>query len=539
MIEEEIFLRRWRGAVPDDILQRCLEEGRKRGNIIHAYLCVYDYLRPPRRAATPLAEAPLQPKREAKPEEARKPTVVKKPPRRIPWQLISSAAAFALSAANPLLGLLALPVAALLFSTRRNTVPMWTDGDSLVWLGRRYKFYRVELVFRDINGMGPRELTNTLLSVTRTYNGVYFKEGRAWVLLRDGADVEEMRTTLRRFGVLVAQRPDPPPLKLSRVSPTPYYAMSLLPLAAALVNPVSAVTAGLAAVLQLALTARDAGHAPAADAKPISENLLYLSVPDPEAVWAMARASQPLVDEVLLVWEEDKKALQKIEKAGAGLERWAYWLASAWRMYRLANVQVARTRILNNREQGFEVNGLVRGSLAAFSTGIPRDVVPAFTLDLAEVSPFALLVTPSQCGERSVRLGADDAGRDFCVDLDRIVVPHAIFIGATGSGKTTTAMSFAKQLARLGVRTVAIDPHGHWARFPGAHVVDAREHAPPIQTIAEDDIDLLLDVLRAAGVQVLDVHFTVLLNAVQRCGGSASLRQLPECLLKVRDLSNA
>ncbi|MEM4792822.1 MAG: hypothetical protein QXS00_07880, partial [Pyrobaculum sp.] len=49
------------------------------------------------------------------------------------------------------------------------------------------------------------------------------------------------------------------------------------------------------------------------------------------------------------------------------------------------------------------------------------------------------------------------------------------------------------------------------------------------------DIDFLLDVLRAAGVAVSDIHFTVLLNALEKVGGKADLVGLVKALEKVRD----
>ena len=39
---------------------------------------------------------------------------------------------------------------------------------------------------------------------------------------------------------------------------------------------------------------------------------------------------------------------------------------------------------------------------------------------------------------------------------------------------------------------------------------------PPLVLRDEDDVDLLLDILRAAGIQIFDAHFTVLLEALRR-----------------------
>jgi hypothetical protein len=145
-------------------------------------------------------------------------------------------------------------------------------------------------------------------------------------------------------------------------------------------------------------------------------------------------------------------------------------------------IQVARKRILNLREKGFLVNGFVAGKTAAFSTGRPVARIEAFTRDLAEFTPYALLLAPTECRKNSVVLGTDDAGRTVCLNPEELQTSHMIVIGKTGAGKTTLGINIAIQLRRKrGVVPVVIDPHGHWVMlakwFPDVQIVDQTLHA--------------------------------------------------------------
>jgi DNA helicase HerA-like ATPase len=130
-------------------------------------------------------------------------------------------------------------------------------------------------------------------------------------------------------------------------------------------------------------------------------------------------------------------------------------------------------------------------------------------------------LAPTECKETSIVLGTDDAGRTVCLNPEELQTPHAIVIGKTGAGKTTLGINIAVQLRRKrGVVPAVIDPHGHWAMLAkwlsDVQIVDARQYMPPLRLTDEDDVDLLLDILRAAGIQIFDAHFTVLLEALRR-----------------------
>jgi hypothetical protein len=552
----EEFRRRYRDALPPEELEECVKEAARHNfTLLRAYACAAERLaRRERKGQVKEREREEGVKaRKAEERETKREEGAARPApglrdllgllRRLEWQGHAALASLALCAAHPLLCLASLPAAAMLFAYRKNTVPMWTDGGALVWRGRRYRFHRVERVFRDVVGMGPHEFRNVLLATTHEYNGVYYREGRAWVLIAEGRPVEEARAVLRRFGVVVEPRPEGrAPVELPRERLRRYAHWALLPLAAGAVSPLALPAAALASLVIYLLTARDLGHRPRR-LRAISRNASYYSVPDVESVHAVALAAQPLLRETLAVWEHDPEHVIRLERRGAWTERLAWWFQSKWRLQRLDVIQVARQRAMNLHEKGFFACGLVDGRPAAFTLGRPADAVPAFTLDLAEFAPYALLLSPAECGEGSVRLGVDDAGREVCFRPEDLQTPHAFLVGKTGSGKTTLGMLVAAQLARRGVVPVAVDPHGHWARIerwvPGVQLVDARRLAPPLQLRDPGDVDLLLDALRAAGVQVFDAHFTVLLRALDRCGAPLPLQKLPDCLLAARDLASA
>jgi hypothetical protein len=440
---------------------------------------------------------------------------------RLPWQAYAAFASLLLAVIHPLMVLLTLPVVAIFFVIRRNTIPMWTEDNALVWEGKRYRFFEVERVFRDVNGMGPLEFSNILITTTHTYNGIYYKSGKAWILLEEGIDAEEARRVLRRFGVVVKPEPSPPPVALPRERLGKYLPWAFLPLLSAAASPAAAAASVLPIMFIIMFSMRDVGHRPRPPREPLTRDVMYFSVPDPQSIHAIARAAQPLIEEALVVWRVDPEYALKLEKAGGWAERIAWWTASQWRLQRLEVIQVARQRILNLRERGFLVNGFVVGRTAAFSTGRPAARIEAFTRDLAEFTPYALLLAPTECREDSVVLGTDDAGRTVCLNPEELQTPHAIVIGKTGAGKTTLGINIAVQLRRKrGVVPAVIDPHGHWAMLakwlPDVQIIDARQYMPPLRLTDEDDVDLLLDVLRAAGIQIFDAHFTVLLEALRR-----------------------
>jgi hypothetical protein len=215
--EEEEFRRRWRDDLPPEVVERCLEEARAAGNIFRAYACAVEHYlaqqqRPQRKKH--LLEPPKErwisrPKISVKigkgdvKERRERPAKEGIPLLHLPWQAYAALASLLLAVIHPLMVLLTLPIVALLYVVRRNTIPMWTEDNVLVWEGRRHRFYEVERVFRDVNGMGSLEFSNTLITTTHAYNGIYYRSGKAWILLEDGVDAEEARRVLRRFGVVV------------------------------------------------------------------------------------------------------------------------------------------------------------------------------------------------------------------------------------------------------------------------------------------------------------------------------------------------
>ena len=538
--EEQEFRKRWRNDLPREVVERCLEEARATGNIFRAYTCAIQHYivmrNKPKEKPPPSRERRKPPAEEKKPAEKEAPLFL-----RLPWQAYVATVVLVLALIHPLMVLLALPVAALLYVVRRNTIPMWTEGGALVWEGRRFRFYEVERVFRDVNGMGPLEFSNILITTTHVYSGIYYRAGRAWILLEDGVDAEEARRVLRRFGVVVKPKPSEPPVALPREKAGKYLPWAFLPLLSFAASPAAAAVSILPIIFTVMFTMRDVGHRPQTPRQPLTSDAMYFSVPDPQSIHAIARAAQPLIEEALVVWAVDPEYALRLEKAGGWAERLAWWTASQWRLQRLEVIQVARQRILNLREKGFLVNGFVVGKTAVFSTGRPAARIEAFTRDLAEFTPYALLLAPTECRETSVVLGTDDASRTVCLNPEELQTPHMIIIGKTGAGKTTLGINIAVQLRRKrGVAPAVIDPHGHWAVLakwlPDVQVVDARQYMPPLRLTDEDDVDLLLDVLRAAGIQIFDAHFTVLLEALRRAAqeGDTSYKNILKHLETLR-----
>ena len=512
-----------RNLTPEE-LQRCVNEALKDNAVFKAYVCASEILvkKAKRRKEKPRLEAEKV-KEEAEAEEVG-PETRPEPAAfifRLPWQAYAGFAVLILVLIHPLMVLLTLPIVALLYVVRRNTMPMWTEGDALVWEGRKFRFYEVERVFRDVNGMGPLEFSNVLITTTHVYNGIYYRAGKAWILLEDGVDAEEARRVLRRFGVVVKPEPSPPPVALPRERLGKYLPWAFLPLLSAAVSPAAAAVSLLPIIFIAMFSMRDVGHRPQPPRQPLTRDAMYFSMPDPQSIHAIARAAQPLIEEALVAWSVDPEYALKLEKAGSWMELKAWWRQSQWSLQRLEVIQVARQRILNLREKGFLANGFVVGKTAAFSAGRPAARIEAFTRDLAEFTPYALLLAPTECREASVVLGTDDAGRTVCLNPEELQTPHMIIIGKTGAGKTTLGINIATQLRKKrGVAPAVIDPHGHWATLakwlPDVQIIDARHFMPPLRLTDEDDVDLLLDVLRAAGIQIFDAHFTVLLEALRR-----------------------
>jgi hypothetical protein len=544
----EQFKAQYQHDLTPEEIQRCVNEALKDNAVYKAYVCASEAL--VKKARRKKEKPRLEEKKEKAKEETETEEVAEearpKPElaviiSRLPWQAYAAFASLLLALIHPLMVLLALPVAALFFVIRRNTVPMWTEGNALVWEGRRFRFFEVERVFRDVNGMGPLEFSNVLITTSHIYNGIYYRAGRAWILLEDGVDAEEMRRVLRRFGVVVKPEPSPPPVALPREKAGKYLPWAFIPLLSAAVSPVAGAASILPVVFIVMFTMRDVGHRPQPPRQPLTRDAMYFSVPDQHSVHAIARAAQPLIEEALVVWAVDPEYALRLEKAGSWAERLAWWTASQWRLQRLEVIQVARQRILNLREKGFLVNGFVAGKTAAFSTGKPAARIEAFTRDLAEFTPYALLLAPTECRETSIVLGTDDAGRTVCLNPEELQTPHMIVIGKTGAGKTTLGINIAVQLQqKRGVAPAVIDPHGHWAVLakwlPDVQVVDARQYMPPLRLVDEDHVDLFLDVLRTAGIQIFDAHFTVLLEALRRAAqeGDTSYRSILKHLETLR-----
>ncbi|MFP3200342.1 MAG: hypothetical protein RXR06_10775, partial [Thermoproteus sp.] len=412
----ERFRREYEGVLEEEEIERCVYEALRDHAAYKAYVCASEVLVRKKRKEKPAAQRPQQPAAElpvaaapsiAPPSEARESGKKRRfsigrrseeakgeraegkveekaaeggmEPRagrhislkELPWQAHAGLASLALSAAHPLLALVSLPVVALL-SRRRNTAPFWTDGGAVVWPGvGRFRFYRVERVFKDVGGMGASEFSNYLISTLHEFNGIYYDKGQAWILLEEGADVEAARTVLRRFGVVVEPRPSPPPVQLPRERASRYLPWALLPLLALAAGPAAGAAAVVPALLIAVLTARDLGHRPAPPMRALSSNASYYSVPDNDAVLSVALAAQPLVESALVVWRADPHYAVKLERRGGWAERLAWWTQSQWRLQALEVIQMARQRLFNLHEKGFVVNGLLNGRVATFAAGRP------------------------------------------------------------------------------------------------------------------------------------------------------------------------
>jgi hypothetical protein len=113
------------------------------------------------------------------------------------------------------------------------------------------------------------------------------------------------------------------------------------------------------------------------------------------------------------------------------------------------------------------------------SDPVVEDRAPERSRDDAEPSPPAQPRTPANV----VRLGVTDSFR-----ADPIVLPledlktHVAFLGSTGSGKTTAALSVVEQLLERGVSVVMVDRKGDLARY----VSDAWWHEPsPVPEVGQ------------------------------------------------------
>ncbi|ABP51024.1 MAG: ATP-binding protein [Pyrobaculum arsenaticum] len=548
----EQFRREYESLLTEEELEQCVREIEKTETAIAGYVCAARILmnRPPPQPR----QAREAPRREAPSLHIPLPSLPA-PISRLPrlpalrsWPVaagLGMTAAALLGAVHPALALLSLPA---LYIARAALgavhTPIWREGDHAVALMGREKvkarLYRVAAVFRDVHGMGPYEFANAVRAFVPLVKGVYYDGRDVYVLLEDGA--EEARTALRRLGIVVEDQPSPPPPELGPKQTALRYApLAALPLAASLLAPAALPFLVFAVVFYLLMLARDVGT-PAAG-RGIENNDALFAILRKEEIWSIARVSQLTISKALLVWAPNKAFLSRITKRALRQEHLAMLLLSRVRMMRAEEVAAVRQRVVHQREEAFSVAGLVEGKPSAFSVGRPN-VVDALTFDLAEFTPYSFMLLPFQCGSGTYKLGWDDRGREVCIDPYQLESPHAVVIGKTGSGKTTWSLAQALQALRAGRFVVAIDPHGHWARYATA-VVDARRYIPRIKFSVEgggeefSDVDLLLDVLRAAGVAVADVHYTVLLNALERAGGSADLPSLVTALSRIRDPLNA
>ena len=492
-----------RAGIPQVVAEKCARE-HSTGDV-YAYLCA--------QRAMAHMQAPQRREQERGPTRRR----------RLAWQWLSLAASAVLTLLpNPLAALAGAPVAVALYAARRNTAPLWTEGGALVWKSPvgllRLRAYRVEAVFRDVHGLGSHDFANAVRAFTAAANGIWYDGERAYVLLREGADVEEARAALRRIGVVVGGEGELPDI--------PRRAPGLLPALAHFALVAFNQLALAPALTALVLSLVDRGGVVEGA---IEHNRLLSAVLREDEVRAIAATSQLSLRRALVAWAWWPGFYDLLNRTAARQEWRAKVLASVWRWLSTEVLHGVRQRLMARGERAYAAAGFVEGTSAAFEAGRGRSV-PALTYDLAEFTPFSLMLLPYECGPGAVRLGVDDAGREVCWRPEHS--PHVVVVGKTGSGKTTWAQHLARQ---LGVAVAAIDPHGHWR---GDASVDARRFSPPL-AVGLDDVDYLLDVLRAAGVAVYDVHYTVLLRAVEKCGGEAPLARLPDCLMAVRDITNA
>ncbi|MEM0464928.1 helicase HerA domain-containing protein, partial [Pyrobaculum sp.] len=315
--------------------------------------------------------------------------------------------------------------------------------------------------------------------------------------------------------------------------------LAALPVIASLAAPAALAFTALPLVFFILILSRDVGT----PSKGIERNDSLFAILRPEEIWSVAKVSQLMISKALLVWSENKSFLADITKRALRQEHLAVMLLSRVRMMRAEEVAAVRQRVVHGREQAFTVAGIIDGKPASLAPGRPS-AVDALTYDIAEFTPYAFMLLPFQCGAGTYRLGWDDRGREVCINPYELESPHAVVIGKTGSGKTTWSLAQALQAVKAGRLVVAIDPHGHWAKY-ATSVVDARRYMPSVKFALEtgeeefSDVDLLLDILRAAGVAVSDLHYTVLLNALERAGGSADLKTLAAALSRIRDPLNA
>ncbi|PCN50739.1 hypothetical protein B6U99_02960 [Candidatus Geothermarchaeota archaeon ex4572_27] len=103
------------------------------------------------------------------------------------------------------------------------------------------------------------------------------------------------------------------------------------------------------------------------------------------------------------------------------------------------------------------------------------------TYNLALWSPMTLLPPPEE-GE-GIPIGEDVYRRKVYLNPSRLPNFHGIFLGPTGSGKSTTAESLLYDLVEMGINVVCIDPGEDYVeavRELGGDVVDLAERPPDI-----------------------------------------------------------
>lgn len=506
--EVETFLK-YADGVPDELLDAALYTAVLANSLQVAYDVVARH-----RAAPPVAE------------ERREVRQLKLP--MAPWQAATATLAL-LSPLHWILGIIALPFTILIPKLMPNYVPLYREDRYVIYKGKRLLAYEVTDLAKDVWGMLPNEFALLVTRYMRYVSGVVYRGGRLYLLIEEGREGES-REMLRRLGIYISQQPTAVDLpardkRFERLA----WALALAPIAVA---PLAPWTAAIAAFSALFTFMEPKG----VPRRGVAKNLSITHDVEYQSLQMAVRSTA--VREAVLAWERDEQYLVKLERAGSKTSWLSNVLMSTWKALQAELLHVSRRRLLENpiREDAYLVAGWFDGESIGLTQGRPKEVY-ALSLDLAEFSPYVLLPQPSQCREDSVVLGEDEKGRRYCWRPEDTQSPHVVVVGATGSGKTTVLMSIAKQLKRRGIHLVAIDPHAHWSHAV-QHSIDARLYRPQV-VLESDDADLVLDVLRAAGVQVYDLHYTVLLNAIDTCGGRAELGQLPECLKHVRSIENA